>query len=132
MKSHTLAENTKDMADKSDTPLEQIPTEKELAQIKLEIEKAGMSMNQVAEAVRVAPSKRSIIQMPKDILLKHNALVVHKISSFSSTQRRLIQQRVAYGVSKGRIKPEEVAEEVNNLNAFIQSEIHKELKNANI
>jgi len=120
------------MADKSDTPLDQIPTEKDLEQMKQDIEEAGMSMDQVAKAVRIAPSKRAILQMPKDILLKHHALVVHKISSFSSTQRRLIQERVAYGVSKERIKPEEVAKEVNNLNAFIQSEIHKELKNADI
>ena len=35
----------------------------------------------------------------------------------------MVQERVAYGINKGHIKPEEVAQEINKLNALIQGEL---------
>ena len=70
--------------------------------------------------------------MPNDILLKHNALIFHKGSSLSSSQRRMVQDRVAYGISRGTIKPEDVAKEINQLNALIQGELIKSIENVNI
>ena len=37
----------------------------------------------------------------------------------------MVQQRVAYGVNRGTIKPEEVAAEINKLNAIIRGELKK-------
>ena len=75
--------------------------------------------------LKIAPSKRAIFNLPKPLLLKHNALIFHKASSLSSTQRKLVQNRVAYGVERGVIKPEEVAKEINLLNRMIQGELQK-------
>jgi hypothetical protein len=41
----------------------------------------------------------------------------------------MVIERVAYGINKNRIKPEEVSYEINKLNAFIQGELVKQLKN---
>lgn len=75
--------------------------------------------------VKIAPSKMAILSLQKDTLLKHNALIFHKASTLSSTQRRLVQQRVAYGINKGTIETEEVAEEINKINAFLRGELVK-------
>ena len=37
----------------------------------------------------------------------------------------MVQERIAYGINKGTIKPEEVAKEINKLNALIQGELIK-------
>lgn len=110
------------MSDTKDKPISQ-------EDIKQALESSGRSLEDVAKKIRIAPSKRTIFQMPKDILLKHNALVFHKASSLSSTQRKLVQERVAYGLSRDVIKPEEVAMEINKLNALIQGELVKAIKN---
>lgn len=108
--------------------LEEIKTPLDTEQLKHDLEKSGVSLSEYANRIRIAPSKRVILQMPKDILLKHNALVFHKGSSLSSKQRRLVQERVAYGINSGTIKPEEVASEINKLNALIQGELIKQIK----
>ena len=58
------------------------------------------------KALRIAPSKREILRMPKEYLLQHNALIFHKASSLSSAQRRMVQERVAYGLNKNTITTE--------------------------
>ena len=60
------------------------------------------------ESLRLAPSKRAIYNLTKDLLLKHNALIFHKGSSLSSAQRKMVQERISYGI-----------------NALIQSELTK-------
>ena len=102
------------------------PSEDELENIKKAIE--SRNLDNIARGMKMAPHKRKIYQMPKDILLKHNALVFHKGSSLSSSQRKLVQARVAYGLNNGTIKIEEVASEINKLNALVQGELVKALK----
>lgn len=86
-------------------------------------------MAEVARSLKMSPSKKLIYNLNKEVLLKHNALIFHKGSSLSSTQRKMIQQRIGYGLNKGTIKPEEVAREVNKLNALIQGELTKAIQN---
>lgn len=106
----------------------QTDAEKSLEQIKEAFEKKTLDPGQIARSLRIAPSKRKILQLPKDLLLKHNALIFHKGSTLSSTQRKMVQNRVVYGLNKGTIKPEEVAAEINKLNALIQGELVKAVK----
>ena len=105
--------------------LEQIPTDKEIVEIATNLEKEGKSLGDLSRIVKIPPSKRSILQLPKDLLLKHNALIFHKSSSLSSSKRKHVQERVAYGIKRGTIKPEEVAKEINILNALIMGELKK-------
>ena len=77
------------------------------------------------ESLRLAPSKRAIYNLTKDLLLKHNALIFHKGSSLSSAQRKMVQERISYGINAGKIQPDEVAKEINILNRLIQSELTK-------
>lgn len=77
------------------------------------------------EGVKIAPSKRDILELPKDLLLKHNALIFHKGSSLSAAQRKLVQGRVAYGIKRGTITTEEMAKEINKLNALMIGELVK-------
>jgi len=79
------------------------------------------------KALRIAPSKKEILRMPKEYLLQHNALIFHKASSLSSAQRRMVQERVAYGLNKNTITTEEVALAINKLNALIRGELKKEV-----
>lgn len=104
------------------------PSKKKIEEIRKAIESKDLNLDNIARGMKMAPSKRKVYQMPKDILLKHNALVFHKGSSLSSTQRRLVQTRVAYGLNNGTIKTEEVALEINKLNALIQGELVKAIK----
>ena len=85
----------------------------------------GQDLSKIPKGFNIAPSKRAILALPADILIKHNALIFHKGSSLSSTQRKMVQERIAYGINKGTIKPEEVAKEINKLNALIQGELIK-------
>jgi hypothetical protein len=120
------------MIEKQDT-LKQKQTNKELTQqVQDELKKEGKNISDFARNIKIAPSKRAILQLPKDLLIKHNALIFHKGSSLSSTQRKMVQERVAYGVNRGIIEPQEVADEINKLNALIQGEIIKQTKDADI
>ena len=119
------------MTEKSDN-LKEISTPEQVAQAIQDLEKQGVDTYQIPRHLRIAPSKRAILQMPKDILLQHNALIFHKGSSLSSSQRKIVQERITYGLSRGVIKPEEVAEHINKLNALIQGELVKTLNNASI
>lgn len=92
------------------------------------IEGKDIDPGAMSKGLRIAPSKRVIYQMPKNILLKHNALIFHKASSLSSTQRKLVMNRVAYGINAGTITADEVAKDINHLNRMIQGELTKAVK----
>ena len=108
---------------------EELNTKDNLEEIKKSHEDKNLDPGQIARSLRIAPSKRKILQLPKDLLLKHNALIFHKGSTLSSTQRKMIMERVAYGINKGTITTQEVADEINKLNALIQGELVKQVKN---
>jgi hypothetical protein len=67
--------------------------------------------------------------MEIEMLIKNYALIVHKASSLSSMQRKLVNSRVQYLVKKGNIKMEQLTTEVNRLSNIIQEQILKEMKN---
>ena len=115
MINHTLVPNKETMTDKKDSSsIDEAPK---------------LDPSKIARNLRIAPSKRQILQLPKDLLLKHNALIFHKASSLSAAQRKLVQGRVAYGINKGTIKTEEVAKEINKLNALVRGELTKVVEN---
>lgn len=110
------------MVDNKEQPLN---SKEHLDQIKETIIKKELDPGQIAKSLKIAPSKLQILQLSNDLLIKHNALIFHKGSSLSSTQRKFVMQRVAYGINRGTIKTEEVAKEINKLNALIQGELIK-------
>lgn len=81
----------------------------------------------MSNTIRIAPSKMAILQLSKESLLKFNALIFHKACSLSSSQRKMIQERVAYGINKGTIKPSEVQDEINALTALVKQELENNL-----
>jgi len=96
--------------------------------IKKEVESGTVDLAAVAKRLKIAPSKQAILQMPYDILIKHNALIFHKGSSLSSAQRKMVKERVAYGIKRGLIKPSQMSDEINKLNALIRGELVKNLR----
>lgn len=114
-----------DISDNKDKKVNEIDAAEMAQSIQEELKEKNQSLSSFARQLKIAPSKRAVLQMPKEILLKHNALIFHKGSSLSSSQRKMVQDRVAYGINKGWIKPEEVAKEINMLNAHIQGELVK-------
>jgi hypothetical protein len=106
-----------------------INTKENLDEIKKKIQEEKMDFKDVVKSLKIPPSKSAILNLSKAHLLMHNALIFHKGSSLSSSQRKMVIERVAYGINKNRIKPEEVSYEINKLNAFIQGELVKQLKN---
>ena len=80
--------------------------------------------------MRVSPSKMRILNMEKEMLIKNYALIMHKSSSLSSMQRKLVQSRVNYLVKEGHIEMERVTEEVNRISNLIQEHVLKEMKYA--
>lgn len=104
----------------------ELNTQDHIDQIKESINRDGLDPGKIARSLKIAPSKRAILQLPKELLLKHNALIFHKGSSLSSTQRKMIVERVAYGINRGTITTEEMAKEINKLNALIRGELIKE------
>lgn len=93
---------------------------------------AGVNMYELRKMLKLSPSKVMILNMPYDILLKHHALIVHKASSLSSAQRKMVWERISYALNKGIIKPEDVAQEVNSLNKFLQGQLLMELNKQDI
>ena len=88
-------------------------------------ENMGLAAFALAKTIKIPPSERDILNLSNDLLVKHNALIFHKGSSLSSAQRSMVQNRIAYGLNRGTIQPEEVAKEINKLNALIQGELIK-------
>lgn len=114
-----------DISDNKDKKVNEIDAAEIAQSIQEELKENNQSLSSFARQLKIAPSKRAVLQMPKEILLKHNALIFHKGSSLSSSQRKMVQDRVVYGINRGWIKPEEVAKEINMLNAHIQGELVK-------
>ena len=93
---------------------------------------AGVNMYELRKMLKLSPSKVMILNMPYDILLKHHALIVHKASSLSSAQRKMVWERVSYALNKKIITPETVAKEVNDLNKFLQGQLLLDLKRQDV
>lgn len=77
------------------------------------------AMNSIARQLRIKPSLREVLSLPKDLLLKHNALIALKASSLSSTKRKMVQERVSTLVKLNKITTEEVEKEVKELQEFV-------------
>lgn len=87
------------------------------------------AVNAAARRVlKIPPSTRRVLEMTDEILLNNYALIMHKGSSLSSAQRRMVEQRVAFGVNEKRFTMEQVTESVNDLTTLIEKEMEKELK----
>jgi hypothetical protein len=86
---------------------------------KAEVEKAARQM------MRIPPSRRRVLEMTDKLLLSNYALIAHRASSLSSSQRKMVEARIAYGVRDGRIKMEDVTEQVNDLTKYIEQQLTK-------
>jgi hypothetical protein len=75
----------------------------------------------------IKPSLRRVLDMDNDTILAHYALIVHKASSLSSTQRRFLQQVLQSKLDHGSIKDDEVAKAVTDLSNAIQKQLQEEL-----
>jgi len=73
--------------------------------------------------MRIPPSKRRVLEMTDELLLKNYALIAHRASSLSSSQRKMVEARIAYGVREGRIKMEDVTTQVNELTKYIEEKL---------
>lgn len=103
-------------------------TKDNLEEIKEAIANGSFDIGEMAKSLKIPPSKKRVLNMTKDEILQYNALIFHKgCKSLSSAERRMVQDRVAYGLNSGTIKTEEVAKEINMLNALIQGELKKTL-----
>ena len=78
------------------------------------------------------PSISRVFNMSKEVLLKHNALILHKGSSLSRKQRDAVQSRVAYGIEKGLYTHDEVNAEISNLGLEVLTEISEKLNLCNL
>jgi|TARA_R110000737_G_scaffold136399_3_gene167285 hypothetical protein len=100
-------------------------TKEDIKGIKKALKEGNIDLGSLAKTIKIPPSERDILNLSNDLLVKHNALIFHKGSSLSSAQRSMVQNRIAYGLNRGTIQPEEVAKEINKLNALIQGELIK-------
>jgi hypothetical protein len=79
-------------------------------------------------SIRVRPSLRRILDMDNETLLANYALIAHKASSLSSTQRMFLQRLLQMRLNKGFIKDEEVAQAVTDLANMIKEQVDAKLK----
>tara|TARA_R110000772_G_scaffold62137_1_gene139604 strand:+ start:12317 stop:12652 length:336 start_codon:yes stop_codon:yes gene_type:complete len=75
----------------------------------------------------IKPSLRRILDMDNEMILANYALIVHKASSLSSTQRAFLQQVLQSKLDHGSVKDEEVVKAVADLSNAIQKELQQEL-----
>lgn len=100
--------------------------QKNLKDLKEAIKDGRVDVETIAKNIKMSPSKKRILGMSKDKLLQYNSLIFHKgCQSLSSAERRMVQERIAYGINKGSITTQEVADEINALNAFMHGELTK-------
>tara|TARA_B100000768_G_scaffold160990_1_gene160839 strand:- start:159 stop:500 length:342 start_codon:yes stop_codon:yes gene_type:complete len=103
-------------------------TKDNLEEFKKAIANGAFNIGEIAKSLKIPPSKKRVLNMTKDDILQYNALIFHKgCKSLSSAERKMVQDRVAYGLKNGTIKTEEVAKEINMLNALIQGELKKKI-----
>lgn len=65
------------------------------------------------------PTQNRIFSMDKNILIRHYILIYLKESSLSAEERRLVKNRVSYGLTKGTITEEELEESAEELQRFL-------------
>tara|TARA_R110000822_G_scaffold227017_2_gene359711 strand:+ start:8228 stop:8551 length:324 start_codon:yes stop_codon:yes gene_type:complete len=93
---------------------------------KVEIEDKDNVEETSRQVMNISPSRRRILEMNDDMLLKNYALIVHRASSLSSAQRKMIEARIAYAIKKGRLDMNAVAAQVNDLTKYIEEKINAE------
>jgi len=71
------------------------------------------------------PTQNRILSMDRELLIKHYALVRLKVSSMGAEERRILLNRINYGVYKKTISIEELQKEVDK----VQDMIEEVLKN---
>lgn len=76
----------------------------------------------------LSPQKRRILNLEDDLLLQHYGLIAHKGSSLSSQERKMVMERVAYGIKSKRFDMDKVTESVNNVTTAIENELNRQLK----
>jgi len=69
------------------------------------------------------PTQNRIFSMDKDILLGHYVLVLMKMSNLSAEERRLVINRVVFGVNKGTITEEDVLAASQRMNKFMLNQM---------
>jgi len=65
------------------------------------------------------PTQNRIFSMDKEILLQHYILIMMKASSMSAEERRLVNNRVQFGVDKGSITEEDLMAANTKLKDFM-------------
>jgi len=107
--------------------------DKNIEDVKKAAAEGSIDIKEVAKSLKISPSKKKILNMTKDQLLKYNALIFHKgCKTLSSSERSMVQERIAYGLNRSTITTEEVAKEINSLNALIRGELKKVLNDDSI
>ena len=81
------------------------------------LKKKKMKINGASEFM--TPSQARIFNMDYDILLKHYVLIMMKVSSLPSDQRRLVNNRVEYLVNNDTLKQEDLERAINEINSII-------------
>jgi hypothetical protein len=71
------------------------------------------------------PTQNRILSMDRELLIRHYALVRLKVSSMSAEERRILLNRIHYGVEKGTISVEELQKEVDKVQDMIEDELKK-------
>tara|TARA_R110000787_G_scaffold76602_3_gene168767 strand:- start:20808 stop:21098 length:291 start_codon:yes stop_codon:yes gene_type:complete len=77
--------------------------------------------------IKFSPSQKMVFSFDKQTLLKHNALILHKASSLSSRERKMVQERINYGTMGGTITTEEVVDAVNELTQWVEDKLKEEI-----
>lgn len=70
-------------------------------------------------------TQNRILSMDKELLIKHYALVRLRVSSMGAEERRILLNRINYGVDKGHISVEELQREVDKVQDMIEEELKK-------
>jgi uncharacterized protein YrzB (UPF0473 family) len=75
------------------------------------------------------PTQNRILTMDREFLIKHYALVRCKQSSMGAEERRILLNRIEYGVSKKTITVEELQIEVDKVQDMIQEVLNENSNN---
>jgi hypothetical protein len=79
--------------------------------------------------LNIKPSLRRILDMDKEAILANYALIAHKASSLSSTQRAFLQQVLQSKLNHGVVNDDEVATAVTDLANAINTGTKEALEN---
>lgn len=95
---------------------------------KISLEEKAEILEAAREVVRVSPSKRRVLEMNDDLLLRNYALIAHKASSLSSQQRDLVTFRLGHALRAGRISMDQITDSVNGLTKLVKKELSEKMK----